>query len=64
MQPPPPLLVSLFAQSSYSLDYYLQIVLWSEVKHYISTYAAQRWLNVFGVTAQKGPCLKCLNCDD
>lgn len=58
------LLAMLLIQSSYSLDYHLQIVLWTEAKHYLSTYAAQRWLDVFGVTAQNGPCLKCLNCDD
>lgn len=51
-------------QSSYSLDYRLQIVLWSEAKHYLSTYAAYSWLDVFSVMAQNGPCLKCLNCDD
>lgn len=58
------LLAMLLIQSSYSLDYHLQIVLWTEAKHYLSTYAAQRWLDVFGVMAQNGPCLKCLNCDD
>lgn len=54
----------LLSQSSYSLDYHLQIVLWTEAKHYLSTYAAQRWLDIYGVMAQNGPCLKCLNCDD
>ena len=58
------LLATLLIQSSYSLNYNLPIVPWTEVKHYLSTYAAQRWLDVFGVMAQNGPCLKCLNCDD
>ena len=54
----------LLILSSYSLDYHLRIVLWTEAKHYLSTYAAQRWLDVFDVTAQNGPCPKVLNCDD
>lgn len=57
-------LATLLIQSSYSLNYNQPIVLWTEAKHYLSTYAAQRWLDVFGVMAQNGPCLKCLNCDD
>lgn len=32
---------TLLIQSSYSFDYHLQIVLWTEAKHYPPTYAAQ-----------------------
>lgn len=58
------LLATLLIQSSYSLNYNLAIVPRTEAKHYLSTYAAQCWFDVFGVMAQNGPCLKCLNCDD